>query len=75
MQSSAPASIAASSMVSASATSAAKRISPTRSNWKLTLLLSPSEPPYLVKAARTSLAVRLRLSVSASTITAAPPGP
>ena len=48
---------------------------PTRSNWKLTLLVSPSAPPCLPKVERTSLAVRLRLSVSASTITATPPGP
>jgi hypothetical protein len=31
-------------------------------------------PPALVKIARTSPAVRLRLSVKASTITATPPG-
>jgi hypothetical protein len=42
---------------------------------KLTLLVSPRLPPDLAKAARTSLAVRLRLSVSASTMTATPPGP
>ncbi len=32
-------------------------------------------PPFLVKVERTSEAVRLRLSVSTSTITATPPGP
>ena len=32
-------------------------------------------PPYLVKAWRTSATVRVRLSVSVSTITAAPAGP
>ena len=36
---------------------------------------SPRLPPCLVKAWRTSALVRLRLSVSASTRTAAPPGP
>ena len=42
---------------------------------KATLLVSPSEPPCLLNAARTSEAVRLRLSVSASAKIAAPPGP
>ena len=46
-----------------------------RSNMKETQLVSPSVPPYLVKAARISPAVRLRLSVSASTMMATPPGP
>ncbi len=32
-------------------------------------------PPFFVKVARTSPAVRLWLSVRASTITATPPGP
>ena len=39
---------------------------------KLTELVSPSAPPCLLKAERTSDAVRLRLSVSASTMTATP---
>ena len=42
---------------------------------KATELVSPREPPYLLKAARTSAAVRLRLSVRVSTINATPPGP
>ena len=42
---------------------------------KETEFVSPKLPPYLLKAARTSLAVRLRLSVKASTITATPAGP
>jgi hypothetical protein len=37
--------------------------------------VSPMAPPALVKAARTFDALRLRLSVSASTMSATPPGP
>ena len=37
-------------------------------------MVSPSAPPCLAKAVRTSPAVRLRLSVSASTMIATPPG-
>ncbi len=50
-------------------------MTPTRSNMKVTELGSPSAPPYLEKAARTSEPVRLRLSVWASTMSATPPGP
>ena len=46
-----------------------------RSNMKLTLPDSARFPPCLEKAARTSDAVRLRLSVSASTMMATPQGP
>ncbi len=42
---------------------------------KLTEPVSPRLPPYLAKVDRTFEAVRLRLSVIASTITAIPPGP
>ena len=42
---------------------------------KATELVSPSAPPNLLNAARTSEAVRLRLSVSASMMTATPAGP
>jgi hypothetical protein len=42
---------------------------------KLTLLVSPRLPPCLLNAVRIDEAVRLRLSVSASTMTATPPGP
>ena len=48
---------------------------PLRAKLKATELVSPSEPPFFEKIERTSLAVRFRLSVSASTISAAPPGP
>ena len=44
-------------------------------NMNETELVSPIAPPYLLNADRTSDAVRLRLSVSASTITATPAGP
>ena len=47
---------------------------PFLSNMKLTLPVTPREPPFLAKQWRTSLAVRLRLSVMVSTITATPPG-
>ncbi len=73
--SSAPASMAASIMASASAFLASNAITPTRSNMNDTEPVSPRLPPDLVKKERTSEAVRLRLSVSASTITATPPGP
>jgi hypothetical protein len=46
-----------------------------RSNWKATELVSPRFPPFLPKVLRTFDAVRFLLSVSASTITATPPGP
>ncbi len=46
-----------------------------RLNRKLTEFVSPSAPPCLLNAVRMSDAVRLRLSVSASTITATPAGP
>ncbi len=48
---------------------------PTWSNMKLTLLVSPSEPPCLLNTVRISAAVRLRLSVRAATLTATPLGP
>ena len=54
---------------------AGKRITPLRSNMKETLFVSPRLPPALEKAMRISEAVRLRLSVSASTMIATPPGP
>ena len=73
--SSAPASIAASSIASALATLASYSTMPTWSNMNDTAPVSARLPPFLVKLARTSPAVRLRLSVSASTITATPPGP
>src|SRR5882672_6118621 len=73
--SSAPASSAASNMASALAALTGKRITPLRSNMKDTLLVSPRWPPAFEKAMRISEAVRLRLSVSASTMMATPPGP
>ena len=39
------------------------------------ITVSARWPPDLVKVARTSPAVRLRLSVKTSTMTATPPGP
>ena len=48
---------------------------PRRSNCHATAPDAPRLPSYLPNAARTSDAVRLRLSVSASTITATPSGP
>ena len=50
-------------------------MTPLRSNIQATDPGVPSEPPNLLKAKRTSAAVRLRLSVSASTISAAPLAP
>jgi len=46
-----------------------------RSNIQATEPGVPSDPPNFEKTKRTSAAVRLRLSVSPSTISAAPPGP
>ena len=62
-------------MSSADAADAGYRTTPRRENRKLTELVSPSAPPCLANAERMSDAVRLRLSVSASTITATPAGP
>ena len=62
-------------MASARAAPGGYWTAPTRLNWKATELLSPSVPPFLLNAVRRSEAVRLRLSVSASTITATPAGP
>ncbi len=73
--SSAPASIAFSRTSSAVPALSGKRNSPSRSNMNDTLLVSPRLPPYLLKLDRTSPAVRLRLLVRASTISATPPGP
>ena len=73
--SSAPASIAASSMASSEALLASYSMIPVRSNMKATEPVSPRLPPDLVKKERMSEAARLRLSVSASTMTATPPGP
>jgi hypothetical protein len=50
-------------------------MTPLRSNIQATEPGEPSEPPNLPNAKRTSAAVRLRLSVSASTISAAPLAP
>jgi hypothetical protein len=49
--------------------------SPLRSNMNPTLPVSPRFPPFFEKVDRTVDAVRLRLSVIASTITATPLGP
>src|SRR3546814_4871188 len=48
---------------------------PMRSKPWLTAPEAPRLPPFLEKAVRTLVAVRLRLSVSASTMMATPPGP
>ena len=72
--SSAPASAAA-SISSSSSASPSTTTTPSRSNRNATEPVWPSEPPALLNAARTFEAVRLRLSVSASTTNAAPPGP
>ena len=48
---------------------------PLRSNWNATEPEVPREPPACENALRTSAAVRLRLSVSASQYTAMPAGP
>ena len=50
-------------------------IRPIRSKPWLTLPLAPRLPPFFENAVRTLVAVRLRLSVSASTMIATPPGP
>ena len=47
---------------------------PLRSNCQATAPGSAIEPPFFEKMLRTSAPVRLRLSVSTSTITATPPG-
>ena len=73
--SSAPPSAAASVISSSSTAVDRDVITPLRSNIHATEPGVPSEPPTLLKAKRTSAAVRLRLSVSASTMNAAPPGP
>jgi hypothetical protein len=49
-------------------------ICPFRSNCQATAPGSAVDPPFLEKILRTSAPVRLRLSVSTSTITATPPG-
>ena len=48
---------------------------PSRSKPWLTEPEAPRLPPFFEKAVRMLVAVRLRLSVSASTISATPPGP
>ena len=73
--SSAPASIAASATSSASTPVRGTAISPRGSNCQATAPEPASWPPDLVNIERTSAAVRLRLSVWASTRTATPPGP
>src|SRR5581483_11418485 len=73
--SSAPASAAARKSSSSSTPSPGTTTTPRRSNCHATAPVVPSEPPCLVNAWRTSEAVRFRLSVSASTITATPSGP
>jgi hypothetical protein len=50
-------------------------IRPSRSKPWLTEPDAPRLPPFLEKMVRTLVAVRLRLSVSASTISDTPPGP
>jgi hypothetical protein len=50
-------------------------IRPMRSKPWLTAPDAPRLPPFLLNAVRTFVAVRLRLSVSASTMIATPPGP
>ena len=72
---SAPASIAVSKISSSETASDGYIMTPKRRNMKETEFVSPREPPYLEKAARISEAVRLRLSVNPSTITATPAGP
>ena len=59
-------------IVSSSTASTGIVMTPLRSNIQATDPGVPSEPPNLLNAKRTSAAVRLRLSVSASTISAAP---
>ena len=50
-------------------------MTPLRSNCQATEPGVPSDPPFLVKMKRRSLAVRLRLSVRMVQITATPPAP
>src|SRR6266536_3292719 len=73
--SSAPPSAAARVTSSSSAPSAETITTPRRSNSHETAPEVPRFPSFFSKAWRTSEAVRLRLSVSASTITATPLGP
>ena len=49
-------------------------MTPLRSNFQATQPEAPREPPHLSKMWRISLAVRFRLSVTTSTITATPQG-
>src|SRR5579884_655052 len=73
--SSAPASIAASPTSSGSRSPAATSITPLRSNIQATEFASPRLPPCLEKMWRMAGAVRLRLSVTTSTMIATPAGP
>src|SRR5919201_5345656 len=73
--SSAPPSAAASVSSSSSTPSAETRTTPRRSKSQVTAPAVPRLPSFLENTCRTSEAVRLRLSVSASTITATPFGP
>ena len=72
--SSAPESIAMRDTSSGERLPASISMMPFCSNSHCTEPDSPSFPPFLVNAARISDAVRLRLSVAASTITETPPG-
>ena len=75
-KSSAPASMAASASSSACASVSDSTVTMARlSKIQATDPASPRLPPPREKAARTSAAVRLRLSVSALSMMAAPPGP
>ena len=60
---------------SSSTPSPSRRMMPLRSNCHATLPGVPSSDPFFVKMCRTSLGVRLRLSVSATQMMATPPGP
>ena len=73
--SSAPASMAWSSISSASFPFASISMMPFCSKSHCTEPDSPSFPLWRVNAARTSAAVRFRLSVAASTMIETPPGP
>src|SRR4051794_15173547 len=73
--SSAPPSAAASVSSSSSTPSAGTSTTPRRSKSHATAPDVPRLPSFFANVWRTSLAVRLRLSVSASTITATPLGP
>ena len=73
--SSAPPSAAASVSSSSSAPAASTSTTPRRSNSHATAPEPPRLPSLFANVCRTSAAVRLRLSVSASTITATPLGP